>query len=218
MFLGEKTISRLGCFGCHNIPGFENAKPIGTPLNGWGIKSPTKLDYGHIAEYLADQPIDDERARATAPTRTTRRSSSEHTRSGFLYQKLHRPRSYDYQKTNEDLKAWDERLRMPQFAWANDPKADRGGHDLRPRPDRREDRRQVPARRRTTRPARTAVAQGAKLLNRYNCTGCHVLEMPKYTIAAGHEARRGVHRLRDERPGRPTTAGRPTTSRSSTPS
>ena len=32
---------------------------------------------------------------------------------------------------------------------------------------------------------RTAVAQGAKLLNRYNCTGCHVLEMPKYTIAAG---------------------------------
>ena len=29
------------------------------------------------------------------------------------------------------------------------------------------------------------MAQGAKLLNRYNCTGCHVLEMPKYTIAAG---------------------------------
>ena len=31
----------------------------------------------------------------------------------------------------------------------------------------------------------TAVAQGAKLLNRYNCTGCHTLEMPRYTIAAG---------------------------------
>ena len=54
-FLGEKTIGRLGCFGCHNIPGFETAKPIGTPLNDWGIKSPTRLDYGHIVEYLEDQ-------------------------------------------------------------------------------------------------------------------------------------------------------------------
>ena len=52
MYLGEKTISRLGCFGCHTIPGFENAKPIGTALNDWGIKNPARLDYGHIAEYL----------------------------------------------------------------------------------------------------------------------------------------------------------------------
>ena len=42
---------------------------------------------------------------------------------GFLYQKLHRPRSYDYLKKSEKYKAWDDRLRMPQFAWANDPKA-----------------------------------------------------------------------------------------------
>ena len=48
LYLGEKTISRLGCFGCHTIPGFENAKPIGTALNDWGIKSPARLDFGHI--------------------------------------------------------------------------------------------------------------------------------------------------------------------------
>ena len=53
-YVGEKTINRLGCFGCHNIAGFEGAKPIGTPLNGWGVKSPSKLDYGHIGEYLTD--------------------------------------------------------------------------------------------------------------------------------------------------------------------
>ena len=29
------------------------------------------------------------------------------------------------------------------------------------------------------------MAQGRKVLNRYNCTGCHVLEMPKFTIPAG---------------------------------
>src|SRR5206468_2352745 len=34
-------------------------------------------------------------------------------------------------------------------------------------------------------PAQTAVAEGSKLLNRYNCTGCHTLAMPKYTILAG---------------------------------
>ena len=42
---------------------------------------------------------------------------------GFLYQKLHRPRSYDYLKKSEKYKTWDDRLRMPQFAWANDPAA-----------------------------------------------------------------------------------------------
>jgi cytochrome c2 len=34
-------------------------------------------------------------------------------------------------------------------------------------------------------PRQNALAQGAKLLNRYNCTGCHVLQMPKYTVATG---------------------------------
>ncbi len=29
------------------------------------------------------------------------------------------------------------------------------------------------------------MAEGSKLLNRYNCTGCHTLAMPKYTIVAG---------------------------------
>jgi cytochrome c2 len=34
-------------------------------------------------------------------------------------------------------------------------------------------------------PTKTAVAQGSKVLNRYNCAGCHVLEMPKFEIAKG---------------------------------
>lgn len=183
MYLGERTISRLGCFGCHNIEGFQNAKPIGTPLNGWGAKSPTKLDYGHIGEYLVDQPADDDHNR-DGTDHYYQEKLAEHTRSGFLYQKLHRPRSYDYKKTSEDLKAWDERLRMPQFSWANDPEAIEevmtfvlgltgekiGGNYL-------------PKTHYTAK--QNAVAQGAKLLNRYNCTGCHVLEMPRYTLAAG---------------------------------
>ena len=113
MFLGEKTIRRLGCFGCHTIPGFENAKPIGTPLNDWGIKSPARLDYGHIAEYLEDQPQTDERRPrrhrpvlpGAARARDPDRASSTRSCTG--------PRSYDYLKTSETYKTWDDRLRMP---------------------------------------------------------------------------------------------------------
>jgi len=181
MFLGERTIGRLGCFGCHNIAGFETYKPIGTPLNGWGAKSPTKLDYGHIAEYLQDKPeLEDGSRDGTAPY--YQEKLAEHTRSGFLYEKLHRPRSYDYKKTDEDLKAWDERLRMPQFTWADDPKAIEEimtfvlgltGEKISAK--------YLPSI--TATPAQVALAEGQKLINRYNCTACHVLEMPKYAMA-----------------------------------
>ena len=123
LYLGERTISRLGCFGCHTIPGFENAKPIGTALNDWGIKSPARLDYGHIREYLDRPARRRRRAPATAPIRFYQEKVTHETRMGFLFQKLHRPRSYDYLKKSEKYKPWDDRLRMPQFAWANDPAA-----------------------------------------------------------------------------------------------
>ncbi len=279
-FLGERTIGRLGCFGCHNIPGFEQAKPIGTPLNGWGVKSPAKLDFGHIHEYLVDQteakdsgfdlrlvPSGDEKdglpaegknlivvadvrkalhfrvfdgvgkivedadenqltAKASqmaglksllgglwkvprlspsdksrvidavtsivGHTRVDRSRDGtpdyyqeklvEHTRSGFLFQKLHRPRSYDYKKTKEELKGWDERLRMPQFAWADDPAAVEEVMTLvLGLTGEKIDSKYLPHYGQT----KAALAQGEKLLDRFNCKGCHVLAMPKYTAKEG---------------------------------
>ncbi len=179
MYLGEKTIGRLGCFGCHNIAGFETYKPIGTALNGWGIKSPAKLDFGHVTEFITDnaekgEDIDE----------FYKEKLSHHTRTGFLFEKLHRPRSYDYRKTSEDLKAWDDRLRMPQFAWADDPKAvEEVMTFVLGLTGEKINARYLP--RLKYGPAQVAVAEGAKLLNRYNCTGCHTLAMPKYTILAG---------------------------------
>jgi cbb3-type cytochrome oxidase cytochrome c subunit/peptidoglycan hydrolase CwlO-like protein len=183
MFLGEKTIYRLGCFGCHNIAGFEKAKPIGTPLNGWGIKSPTKLDYAHINEYLESRRVDEKGNRdGTDPY--FQEQIADQTRAGFLYQKLHRPRSYDWKKSNEDLKTWDERLRMPQFAWANDPHAvEQVMTFILGLTGEKISAKYLPRSRYT--PRQNALAHGAKVLNRYNCTGCHVVAMPKYTIAAG---------------------------------
>ena len=227
LYVGEKTISRLGCFGCHNIKGYETAKPIGTPLNGWGVKSPAKLDFGHIAEYLTDHlkrldpaaasakgiVVKDEGKSPPCPPRAGAKLASDdkahplgksddkvndydgtdefykeklddHTRMGFLYQKVHRPRSYDYGKNNEDLKAWDDRLRMPQFSWADDPKAIEEVMTLvLGLTGERIPGKYMP--KTFAKPDTVAKAQGEKLLDRFNCRGCHVLAMPKYSLAQG---------------------------------
>ena len=52
MYIGRKSIAKYGCYGCHDIPGFETAKPIGAALADWGRKESSKLAFEHIAEYL----------------------------------------------------------------------------------------------------------------------------------------------------------------------
>ena len=44
-YIGKKSIGRMGCYACHDVPGFEQAKPIGTALNDWGKKDPARLAY-----------------------------------------------------------------------------------------------------------------------------------------------------------------------------
>lgn len=50
-YIGLKTVSKYGCYGCHDIPGFEDAKPIGTQLQNWGRKDPSRLAFEHISHY-----------------------------------------------------------------------------------------------------------------------------------------------------------------------
>ncbi len=38
LFSGERLILRYGCFGCHDIEGFENAQKIGVDLSTWGFE------------------------------------------------------------------------------------------------------------------------------------------------------------------------------------
>ena len=81
LYLGERTISRLGCFGCHTIPGFENAKPIGTALNDWGVKNPARLEF-RAYRRIPDRPASGRQGRlATGPISSTRRRSR--TRRGW---------------------------------------------------------------------------------------------------------------------------------------
>jgi len=55
VYVGRRTIGKLGCVGCHDVPGLEAEKPIGTTLADWGRKESSKLAFEHVAEYLAVQ-------------------------------------------------------------------------------------------------------------------------------------------------------------------
>src|SRR5262249_3001062 len=54
-YVGRKTIGRLGCYGCHDIPGFETAKPIGTGLNDWGKKDAERLAFEDAEVYVKER-------------------------------------------------------------------------------------------------------------------------------------------------------------------
>ena len=87
-YTGEKLIRSYGCFGCHNIPGFENDKPIGTELTEEGSKEVARLDFGLL--------------------------NIEHSRKAWFTQKLMHPRSFDENK----VKGPYERLKMPDFEFS----------------------------------------------------------------------------------------------------
>jgi mono/diheme cytochrome c family protein len=134
-YIGRKAITALGCFGCHDIPGYELAKPVGTPLNDWGKKDPERLAFEDVAAYVKShnhivaqrndlrdptQPAPDwratgENAKEKLPYEQFFFDALEHRqREGFLHQKLMEPRSYDYNR----LRIWVDRLRMPQFRFS----------------------------------------------------------------------------------------------------
>lgn len=132
-YAGKRAINRLGCFGCHSVPGFELAKPIGTPLNDWGKKDPERLAFEDVDAYVKDQihagkikdvPLmipdpkkgfgPDVKEGQEAYEQFFLDSLEHHQREGFLHQKLMEPRSYDYHRNL----TWDDRLRMPQFRFA----------------------------------------------------------------------------------------------------
>jgi len=52
LYIGRKTIGKYGCYACHDIPGFEGAKPIGTALADWGRKNTSQIAFEHIAQYI----------------------------------------------------------------------------------------------------------------------------------------------------------------------
>ena len=194
LYLGRRIISRQGCSGCHDIPGFEDAKPIGTGLADWGRKDTSKLAFEMIVEYLRERPPGHSHAGShvghghgheaevatehhaldplemDADTGFFVEALLHHQREGFIWQKLREPRSYDFKKTEN--KDYTDRLRMPKFNF---------------------DQKQIeavmtfvlglvaepPAAKYVYKanPRRKAIVEGEQLLAKYNCVGCHTVKM-----------------------------------------
>jgi cbb3-type cytochrome oxidase cytochrome c subunit len=196
-YIGRKALAKYGCYGCHDIPGFEDAKPIGAGLADWGRKDPSKLAFEHIAQYLdghddhashdddghaghehgeveAERDIKPSRYDADMPD-FYHEQMHAHNRTGFIYQKLREPRSYDYHKAAG--KKYSERLRMPQFPLST---ADRESIitfvlGLVSEPPREKYLYKPSVRTK-------ALIDGKQVLDKFNCAGCHVLEPEKWKL------------------------------------
>ncbi|MBW3539011.1 MAG: c-type cytochrome [Planctomycetes bacterium] len=205
-YVGRRTIARYGCYGCHDIAGFETARPIGTTLQDWGRKDTSRLALEHIEEFLHHHGEPDgssTRERAVEALEAAHAGGLEagefttaeeaerelsvtyylesllhHGRNGFLWQKLRDPRSYDYKKVEQ--KGYEERLRMPRFTFALTQEENEAaieaistfilGLVAEPPPAQYLYRPQGPA---------AARLEGERLLEKFNCVGCHAFELPR---------------------------------------
>jgi cytochrome c2 len=90
--LGQRVISRYGCFSCHDIKGFEKTQSIGTDLSEEGSKLVTRLDFA----FVSDIP---------------------HTsKLAWFETKLHDPRIFDKGRVLQPL----DKLRMPNWDFSDD--------------------------------------------------------------------------------------------------
>jgi mono/diheme cytochrome c family protein len=207
MFIGRKAVGQLGCYGCHYIPGYSDAKPIGTPLNEWGKKDPERLAFEdstafvHKHFHIVDRLTDEQGKPVPSPDGKPLYEKfffdalEHHQREGFLHLKLLAPRSFDYDR----IRLWDDRLRMPQFRFARvEPKPGEPPEEYRRRSEVAEAEAReavmtfilglvaepIPAAYvHKPRPDRLAEIKGREVLDRFNCAGCHLIRPGVYEFA-----------------------------------
>jgi mono/diheme cytochrome c family protein len=219
-YIGKKTIGRMGCYACHNIPGFEAAKPIGTALNDWGKKDPERLAFEDADAWVKEHHTiadrrdgKDDRTKQDGSWKTLNGKSpferyffealEHHQREGFLHLKLAEPRSYDFGR----LRPWDDRLRMPQFHFSRPPERlkDESEQDYLDRSAREEAKARedvmtfilglvaepVPAAYlNEPKGDRAAEVQGRKVIDKFNCAGCHQVSPGVYDYKLTPDAHR----------------------------
>jgi len=145
---GEALIRKRGCFGCHEIKGFETAEKIAPDLTDFGVKRVDRLFFGEAV-------------------------GVRQTWEDFVFWKLKNPQIYQTALAPQI---------MPNFG-LNDEQIKSIRVFLKSQVD-------VPVPRafeRRLTDLETAVQGGRRILQKYNCTGCHVVEAKGGDIATFYE-------------------------------
>ena len=159
--VGQAAIQKYGCFGCHDIKGWESAERLGVELGGggaegWGSKDVDRLDFGVMEDPHAVATFAAEGA-VLLP----------HRRPEWAKQKLLNPRIFDVGLTKQPH----EKLVMPNFGLSDDD-ADAAVTFLLSL-----QKGEVPPAKRVRRtPQQTAAEKMKWIARQYNCAGCHTLE------------------------------------------
>ena len=150
VYLGKETVAKYGCFGCHNVKGFEDTKPIGVELTEEASKPLHLFDFGHQHDLA-------------------------HTHGDWIRAKLTRPRIFDEGK--QLVLNYEELARMPQYAMS-DREADAVLTNLLGFT-----KESIYEERKAARGERgERLAAGRRVVTRYNCQGCHLIEGEGHAI------------------------------------
>jgi cbb3-type cytochrome oxidase cytochrome c subunit len=206
LYVGRKAIGKYGCYGCHDVPGFENGKPIGTGLADWGRKETAKLAFEHIAEYMhehghghggahggaahapgAEGGHDAEQADSQDSMHAAAEDTEPFDTAYYDDQLMSGERvGFIWQKLKEPRsydykktrnKRYDERLRMPLFPLTDMEREEVITFVLGLVAD-------PPAEEFTYRPnpRQQAIVDGLHVLYKFNCAGCHILETERWML------------------------------------
>ena len=145
---GEKLVRTYGCFGCHEIPGFENESKVGADLGEFGAKLYDELDFGDTLE-----------------------EDVEHSWHGWTIGKLTDPRRFQtrrivsrmpvFQNLKNDVEdAKAIAVLLKSFQPQPYPLNYIFEHAVEPH--RVEKQNQIDA--------------GRRVVKKYNCSGCHIIE------------------------------------------
>ncbi|GJQ58306.1 MAG: hypothetical protein D8M57_05710 [Candidatus Scalindua sp. AMX11] len=174
---GKSLIGRYGCFGCHEIRGMEERGKIGVELSEVGSKHVHLFDFGlKEHEMLHEIGI----KHPTENVAATRRS--------WIEAKLTDPRQFDEGK----YKKPSDRLRMPDFGLTKDEVEAVTAVLLGMREG------EMPEEYRfQNSEVQQSIFEGKRIVNKYNCTGCHQFSIDTLYLNDG-TVLKGMVKLEEE--------------------
>ncbi|MBL9087282.1 MAG: c-type cytochrome [Planctomycetia bacterium] len=158
--VGKAIVGMRGCFGCHNIKGFEDAQPIGKNLSHEGSQDIHQFDFGLLAHPYGHMEMD---------------------RWTWISNKLENPRIFDLGRVKP---RWQDKLRMPKFNFRGDEREAVTGVVLGLVKDPLQ-----PGARYRPDDGMEKILKGREVVRRYGCNQCHTIEGRQGVLHAEQAAR-----------------------------